>query len=129
MVWNTIYLARRLPLPDRDEGESTPVGPLNWSHRAVTHPPSAIRPTRPGRNGRARGRNDDAVPHHTAVDLARNWCALGTRVQLHTAEIPALAPGLVIDHAIPMITETMTGARYLKDRVLGVPAPNSCGNL
>lgn len=75
------------------------------------------------------GRNDDAVPHHTAVDLARNWCALGTTVQLHTAEIPALAPGLVIDHAIPMITETMTGARYLKDRVLGVPAPNSCGNL
>ena len=61
--------------------------------------------------------------------LARNWCALGTTVQLHTAEIPALAPGLVIDHAIPMITETMTGARYLKDRVLGVPAPNSCGGL
>ena len=75
------------------------------------------------------GRNDDVVPHHTAVDLARKWCALGTPVELRTTEIPAVAPGLVIDHAIPMITEAMTGARYLKDRVLGLPVPNSCGTI
>lgn len=75
------------------------------------------------------GRNDDVVPHHTAVDLTRKWCELGTTVELRTTEVPAVAPGLVIDHAVPMITEAMTGARYLKDRVLDVPPPNSCGGL
>ncbi|WP_314036685.1 lipase family protein [Dietzia sp. CH92] len=75
------------------------------------------------------GRNDDVVPHHTAVDLARQWCTQGTPVELRTTEVPAVAPGLVVDHAIPMITEALTGARYLKDRVLGLPAPSSCGTL
>lgn len=75
------------------------------------------------------GRNDDVVPHDTAVDLARNWCAQGTTVELRTAEIPPVAPGLVVDHAIPMITERAVGARYLKDRALGLPAPSSCGTI
>ncbi|WP_244192476.1 lipase family protein [Dietzia lutea] len=75
------------------------------------------------------GRNDDVVPHDTAVDLVRNWCAQGTTVELRTAEVPALAPGLVIDHAIPMLSERATNARYLMDRVHDRPAPNSCGTV
>lgn len=75
------------------------------------------------------GRNDDVVPQNTAVDLVRDWCAKGTAVELRTAEIPAIAPGLVIDHAIPMLTERAAGARYLKDRVLDRPVPNSCGTV
>ncbi|WP_314036683.1 lipase family protein [Dietzia sp. CH92] len=75
------------------------------------------------------GRNDDVVPHETAVDLVRRWCAQGTTVELRTAEVPALAPGLVIDHAIPMLSERPTNARYLMERVRGVPAPNSCGSV
>ncbi|WP_291085158.1 lipase family protein [Dietzia sp. UBA5065] len=75
------------------------------------------------------GRNDDVVPHHTAVDLVRDWCAQGTTVELRTAELPALAPGLVVDHALPMLVERDTNARYLMDRVQGRPAPNSCGTV
>lgn len=73
------------------------------------------------------GRNDDVVPHDTAVNLVRDWCAQGTPVELRTAELPALAPGLVIDHALPMLSERTTSARYLMDRVHDRPAPNSCG--
>ncbi|KZO58669.1 lipase [Dietzia maris] len=75
------------------------------------------------------GRNDDVVPHDTAVDLVRDWCAQGTTVELRIAEVPALAPGLVIDHAIPMLSERATNARYLMDRVHDHPAPNSCGTV
>ena len=75
------------------------------------------------------GRNDDVVPHHTAVNLVREWCAQGTPVELRTAEVPALAPGLVIDHAIPMLSERATNARYLLDRVHDRPAPSSCGTV
>lgn len=75
------------------------------------------------------GRNDDVVPHNTAVDLVRNWCAQGTAVELRTAEVPAVAPGLVVDHAIPMLTERAAGARYLTDRVHDRPVPNSCGTV
>lgn len=75
------------------------------------------------------GRNDDVIPHDSAVNLTRNWCAQGTPVELRTAEFPALAPGFVVDHAIPMITERATGAQYLKDRALGLPAPSSCGTV
>jgi pimeloyl-ACP methyl ester carboxylesterase len=75
------------------------------------------------------GRNDDVVPHDTAVELVRNWCAQGATVELRTAEVPALAPGLVIDHAIPMLSERSTNARYLMDRVHDRPAPSSCGTV
>lgn len=75
------------------------------------------------------GRNDDVVPHDTAVDLVRSWCEKGTTVLLRTAEVPAIAPGLVLDHAIPMMSERATNARYLMDRVHGLPAPSSCGTV
>lgn len=75
------------------------------------------------------GRHDDVVPHHTAIDLVRTWCARGTPVELRTAELPALAPGLVIDHALPMLSERATSARYLMDRVLDRPVPSSCGTV
>lgn len=75
------------------------------------------------------GRNDDVVPHDTAVNLARQWCAQGTPVDMRTVELPRLAPGLVIDHALPMLTERATGARYLVDRVHDRPVPSSCGAL
>ena len=75
------------------------------------------------------GRNDDVVPHHTAVDLVRTWCEQGAHVELRTAEVPALAPGLVVDHAIPMLSERATNARYLVDRVHDRPAPSSCGTV
>ena len=75
------------------------------------------------------GRNDDVVPHETAVELTRNWCEQGTQVELRTAEVPAIAPGLVLDHAIPMFSERATNAAYLMDRVHDRPAPSSCGTV
>ena len=73
------------------------------------------------------GRHDDVVPHHTAVNLTRSWCEQGAVVELRTAELFRTAPGFVVDHALPMLTEWATSARYLKDRVLDRPAPTSCG--
>ena len=75
------------------------------------------------------GRTDDVIPYDTALDLTREWCAQGIPVQLHTSELPSIAPGFILNHGIPMVTETATGARYLKDRVLGLPAPSSCGTV
>ena len=72
------------------------------------------------------GRNDDVVPHHTAVNLVRQWCDKGAVVQMHTAELPAIAPGLLIDHAAPMQAARGTAARYLMDRVHDRAAPDSC---
>ena len=75
------------------------------------------------------GRNDDVVPHETAVELTRNWCEQGTQVELRTAEVPAIAPGLVLDHAVPMFSERATNAAYLMDRVHDRPVPSSCGTV
>ena len=75
------------------------------------------------------GRNDDVVPHHTVENLVRNWCGQGTPVQMKTVEIPPLAPGLLLDHAAPMLAERSTNARFLMDRVHGVPPVNSCGTV
>ena len=50
-------------------------------------------------------------------------------MELRTAEVPSIAPGLVIDHAIPMLSERSTNARYLLDRVLDRPATSSCGTV
>lgn len=75
------------------------------------------------------GRHDDVVPHDTVVNLARKWCAQGTPVELKTVELPPLAPGLVLDHALPMLVERGTNARYLMERVHGAPPVNSCGAI
>lgn len=75
------------------------------------------------------GRHDDVVPHHSVVDLVRAWCAKGVSVEQRTAELPALAPGLSIDHALPMLAERATHAQYLLDRVHGRPAPSTCGTV
>lgn len=75
------------------------------------------------------GRNDDVVPHASAVELTRKWCGQGTPVEMRTGELPALAPGLVLDHALPMLTERASAASYLLDRVHDRPAPSSCGQV
>ena len=78
-----------------------------------------------GRGCRRRGRGDGP----RAVDLVRDWYEQGTTVEPRTAEVPSIAPGLVTDHASPMLSELSTNACYPPDRGLDRPAPGSCGSV
>lgn len=71
--------------------------------------------------------NDDVVPGHQSQQLGRDWCAQGAAVDMVIDPMPAVAPGLVIGHAAPMITGLDGNLRYLDDRVNGLPAPSNCG--
>ncbi|MCT1640659.1 MULTISPECIES: lipase family protein [Dietzia] len=71
--------------------------------------------------------NDDVVPGHQSQQLGRDWCAQGATVDMVIDPMPAMAPGLVIGHAAPMITGLDGNLRYLDDRINGLPAPSNCG--
>ena len=40
---------------------------------------------------------------------------------------PPVVPGMVINHAAPMISGLGGTVQYLADRINGVPAPSNCG--
>ena len=71
--------------------------------------------------------NDDVVPGTQSQQLGRDWCALGVDVEMVLDHTPPIAPGLVINHAAPMLTGLGGTVQYLDDRLNGVPAPNNCG--
>ncbi len=71
--------------------------------------------------------NDDAVPGPQSQQLGRDWCALGATVDMTIDPMPPIAPGLVIGHAAPMVTNLGGTVQYLADRVDGLPAPTNCG--
>ncbi|MDV7999891.1 lipase family protein [Rhodococcus sp. IEGM 1408] len=71
--------------------------------------------------------NDDVVPGTQSRQLGRDWCAQGAAVDMAIDPMPAVAPGLVIGHAAPMLTGLGGTVQYLADRVNGVPAPSNCG--
>ena len=71
--------------------------------------------------------NDDAVPGHQSQQLGRDWCAKGAQVDMVIDPMPPIAPGFVIGHAAPMVTNLGGTVQYLADRIDGVPAPSNCG--
>ncbi|EYT62698.1 lipase [Dietzia sp. UCD-THP] len=71
--------------------------------------------------------NDDIVPGHQSLQLGRDWCAQGAAVEMVIDRTPPVATGLVINHAVPMLTGLGGTVQYLADRIDGVPAPANCG--
>lgn len=71
--------------------------------------------------------NDDVVPGRQSQQLGRDWCAQGAAVDMVIDPMPPLAPGLVLGHAVPMISGLGGTLQYLGDRVAGIPAPSNCG--
>ena len=71
--------------------------------------------------------NDDVVPGPQSQQLGRDWCAQGVAVDMVIDPMPPVAPGLVLNHAVPMISGLGGTVQYLADRIDGVPAPSNCG--
>ena len=71
--------------------------------------------------------NDDVVPAAQSQQLGRDWCAQGAEVDMVLDPMPEFAPGFVIGHAAPMLTNLGGTVQYLEDRINGVPAPVNCG--
>ena len=71
--------------------------------------------------------NDDVVPGHQSQRLGRDWCAQGAAVEMVIDHTPPVATGLVINHAVPMLSGLGGTVQYLADRIDGVPAPVNCG--
>lgn len=71
--------------------------------------------------------NDDVVPGPQSQQLGRDWCAKGATVNMVIDHTPPVAPGMVLNHAAPMLTGLGGTVQYLVDRVNGVPAPSNCG--
>ena len=73
--------------------------------------------------------NDDVVPGPQSQQLGRDWCAQGVAVDMEIDPMPPLAPGLTLNHAVPLITNLAGTTQYLVDRVDGRPAPVNCGTF
>lgn len=71
--------------------------------------------------------NDDVVPGPQSQQLGRDWCAQGVAVDMVIDPLPPVVPGLVLNHAVPMISGLGGTVQYLADRIDGVPAPSNCG--
>jgi pimeloyl-ACP methyl ester carboxylesterase len=71
--------------------------------------------------------NDDVVPGHQSQRLGRDWCAQGAAVEMVIDHTPPVATGLVINHAVPMLSGLGGTVQYLADRIDGLPAPVNCG--
>ena len=71
--------------------------------------------------------NDDVVPGAQSQQLGRDWCAQGAAVEMVIDPMPPVAPGFVLGHAAPMLTNLGGTVQYLADRIDGVPAPSNCG--
>ncbi|WAC57390.1 lipase family protein [Gordonia sp. SL306] len=59
------------------------------------------------------GINDDVIPYGQVVTLERDWRAQGADVRLVTNGIPAIFPGLVVNHALPMLTTLLPATNFL----------------
>ena len=73
--------------------------------------------------------NDDVVPGPQSQQLGRDWCAQGVAVDMVIDPMPPLAPGLTLNHAVPLITNLAGTTQYLVDRINDRPAPVNCGTF
>lgn len=71
--------------------------------------------------------NDDVVPGAQSQQLGRDWCAKGAEVEMVIDHTPPIVPGMVINHAVPMLSGLGGTVQYLADRIDGKPAPVNCG--
>ena len=59
------------------------------------------------------GINDDVIPYGQVATLDRDWRAQGADVQMITNTIPPIFPGLVVNHALPMVFTLLPATNFL----------------
>ncbi|NLG46480.1 lipase family protein [Gordonia sp. (in: high G+C Gram-positive bacteria)] len=59
------------------------------------------------------GVSDDVIPHGQAVQLYRDWKKQGAPVTLANDYVPPIFPGLVVNHALPMLTQLLPGTTFI----------------
>ena len=59
------------------------------------------------------GLNDDVIPHGQVVQLYRDWRKQGADVRLDNDFTPPIFPGLVVNHAVPMIFKLLPATSFL----------------
>ncbi|MEP9391962.1 lipase family protein [Gordonia sp. VNQ95] len=59
------------------------------------------------------GINDDVIPYGQVRQLYQDWRAKGADVRMVTNPIPPIFPGLVVNHALPMITTLLPATSFL----------------
>ncbi|NMO05075.1 alpha/beta fold hydrolase [Gordonia sp. TBRC 11910] len=59
------------------------------------------------------GFNDDVIPYGQVAQLYRDWKAQGADVTMVSNGIPPIFPGLVVNHALPMLTTLLPGMNFL----------------
>jgi hypothetical protein len=74
-------------------------------------------------------RYDPLVPYVPAVQLGRDWCALGADVQFNTNEEPPLFNKLILNHALPIVVDAPWVLDWVADRLDGLPTSPNCGHF
>ncbi len=59
------------------------------------------------------GINDDVIPYGQVATLDRDWRAQGADVRMITNTIPPIFPGLVVNHALPMVFTLLPATNFL----------------
>ncbi|WP_161895277.1 lipase family protein [Gordonia spumicola] len=59
------------------------------------------------------GINDDVIPTDQVVQLYRDWKAQGADVTLERDYTPPIFPGLVVNHALPMVFKLLPATSFL----------------
>lgn len=59
------------------------------------------------------GINDDVIPYGQVAQLYRDWRTQGADVSMVTNQIPPIFPGLVVNHALPMLTTLLPGMQFI----------------
>ncbi|WP_082399314.1 lipase family protein [Gordonia phthalatica] len=59
------------------------------------------------------GVNDDVIPHGQVVQLYRDWKKQGATVHLANDYTPPIFPGLVVNHAMPMLFTMLPATNFI----------------
>ncbi|GAB18880.1 putative lipase [Gordonia effusa NBRC 100432] len=59
------------------------------------------------------GISDDVIPYGQVNQLYKDWKRQGANVTLVTNTIPPIFPGLVVNHALPMVTTLLPATNFL----------------
>lgn len=59
------------------------------------------------------GISDDVIPYGQVRQLYSDWRAQGADVRMVTNGLPPIFPGLVINHAVPMLTTLLPAANFI----------------
>jgi triacylglycerol lipase len=62
------------------------------------------------------GRYDPLVPYTTAVQLSRDWCAMGADVEFRTNDGPPFLNKAVVNHGLPMLVDGGPAMRWIVAR-------------